>query len=156
MFRYVPLLATVREPDIERQEAVEEALGNMPGPLRSRRRSAGPSLRNQDVAEVVDDRHGRRHFRFLRQVSLDLVFGASGRRLEPVQHVADLLDREHAFFDQPVDHGDHHIAHPLRGGAGHLDSGFRQFPIPLIHFPLLRSCVRQACAKAQPGRHPTG
>ena len=111
-------------------------LGNVAGPLRSRRRSAGPSLRNQDVAEVVDDRHGRRHFRLLRQVPLDLAFGASDRRLEPVQHVADLLDREHAFFDQPVDHRDHHIAYSLRGGAGHLDPGFRQFPIPLVHFPL--------------------
>ena len=38
---------------------------------------------------MVDDRHGRRHFRFLRQVPLDLAFGASDRRLEPVQHVAD-------------------------------------------------------------------
>ena len=103
---------------------------------------------------MVDDRHGRRHFRFLRQVSLDLAFGAPDRRLKPVEHVADLLYPEHAFFDQPVDHGDHHVAHSLSGGAGHLDPGFRQFPIPLVHFRLLRSCVRRPVRRRSPADIP--
>ena len=105
---------------------------------------------------MVDDRHGRRHFRFLRQVPLDFAFDACDRHLEPVEHVADLLDREHAFFDQPVDHGDHHIAHPLRRGAGHLDPGFREFPIPLVHFPLPRSCVRRPVRRPGPADTPRG
>ena len=75
---------------------------------------------------------------------------------EPVQHVADLLDREHTFFDQPVDHRDHHIAYSLRGGAGHLDPGFRQFPIPLVHFPLPRSCVRRPVRRPGPADIPRG
>ena len=87
--------------------------------------------------------------------------GTIDHHLEPVQHVADLLDREHAFLDQPVDHGGNHIAHSLRGGAGHLDPGFREFPISLVHFPLSRSCVRRPVRRRSPAlagadRHPAG
>ena len=67
--------------------------------------------------------------------------GGRGRRwtVETREPEKGLLDREQAFLDQPVDHGGHHVAHSLRGGTGHLDPAFREFPIPLVHFSLPRS-----------------